>query len=218
MHSFMLDQFFFFGRACLIWISSHIFFHQGVDVFIIIVGGSIYVLVIGRSCCWCFLFIIIVDEAHYCDWCSGVLILLLDVIYMVIVKVILIAFIFSAPIVALIFTALIISVCVALFTLTIFSSTVIVFIIFIIVIVVHSCVILEVADVGVSHSCGWRRIIIYRRWVIVVVIYVILLNIHESVCGVVLVSIRDFKEGSSVAVTNVESTGVALRQAVYPIK
>ena len=69
------------------------------DIFIAHVGDSAYIMVNGIPCSWCikkiFVFFI-VDKRHSCDFCDGVIILLFDLIFMVVIlEVILFVFIFS---------------------------------------------------------------------------------------------------------------------------
>ena len=96
---------FYFLGAHVFYGSYTVFFvHQGFGVFIVIIGGIIYVLVTGHSCCWLFLFIVIsvviFDKGHSCYWFSGVLVFLFGIINMVVVKVVFVAFILAALIVA----------------------------------------------------------------------------------------------------------------------
>ena len=117
----------------------------------------------------------------------GVIIFLLDLILMVILKVILVMFIFSS--------------CDAFFDLALF---ILFSIIVLNIISVRSLIMLQVADVGVNHSYGCQWSIVFRRRVVFTVIYIILfLFISIGVGGVVLVAISYIEEGSSVAILHV---------------
>ena len=82
----------------------------------------------------------------------------------------------------------------------------------------HSCVPSKISEVSYGHSCGSRPIIVARGRVIIIVIHLISFVIHVNVGGVVIVVIlRDVKEGSEVSDQQVQSTWVATRQPVYPV-
>ena len=151
--------------------------HPGGDVFIILIGGSVYILFIRCSCSWCGLIrvvpVFVFDEDNYCYFCAGVLILLIDLIFMVIVEVVFVVFIFAG--------------CDAFFALTLFN---IFTDIVINIIGVHYCVLFQVEDTRVSHSCGCQRDIVSGRWVIFIVIHIILLTICAGVCLVLLIATR----------------------------